>query len=108
MKGKVLNVIKTQEPYEDQIEAPEPGQAVAELTEEDGESAGENQEQPQLQSEEEVKEMQNTEGTPLLEKTKLTSVELDPEIEQPLKSQEEKTEEDEQPLQQQEEKTEED
>lgn len=58
MKGKVLSVIKAQEPYEDELEVPEPGQAVAELTEEDdGENAGENQEQPHLEQEE-VKEMQ--------------------------------------------------
>ena len=86
MKGKVLSVIKTQEPYEDdQLEVPEPGQVVAELTEEaeedDGASAGENQEQPHLQQEE-VKEMHKTEGTPIIEKTKIASVEMDAEEEQ--------------------------
>ena len=39
MKGKVLNIIQTQEPYEEQLEIPESGK-VDELTEEDeGESA---------------------------------------------------------------------
>ena len=86
MKGKVLNIIQNQEPYIEQLEVQEPGSAVAELTEEDeGDSVEDNQEQPHLQQEE-VKEAQKTEGTPIIEKTKIASVERDSE-EEPIEDQ---------------------